>query len=68
MTEKQMVAEIIEAGRKIGLPEAVLGSYCHAHKDGDCAWQHCPQLRDDEPKATGRHCPLDIHQEDRGYQ
>jgi hypothetical protein len=34
---------------------------CHADRDGDC-WETsvCPQLRDGEPKATGRHCPLDI--------
>lgn len=28
-------------------------------EDGMCEWKHCPQLRDDEPKTTGRHCPLD---------
>lgn len=32
---------------------------CAAGKDGDCAHSQCPQLRDGEPKATGRHCPLD---------
>ena len=32
---------------------------CHAAKDGECNWEHCPQLRDGEPKKTGRHCPLD---------
>jgi hypothetical protein len=33
--------------------------YCHAGKDGECNWDECPQLRDKEPRATGRHCPLD---------
>jgi len=33
--------------------------FCHAHLDGDCAWKGCPQIRDGEPVATGRHCPLD---------
>lgn len=33
---------------------------CHAAKDGDCMWKKCPQIRDDEPRATGRHCPLDL--------
>lgn len=33
--------------------------FCHADSDGDCEWSECPQLRDGEPKATGRHCPLD---------
>jgi hypothetical protein len=32
---------------------------CHANRDGDCSWKDCPQLRDGEPKKTGRHCPFD---------
>jgi len=32
---------------------------CQAGADGECNWSHCPQLRDNEPRATGRHCPLD---------
>ena len=35
------------------------GKHCHADSDGDCEWANCPQLRDGEPRATGRHCPLD---------
>jgi hypothetical protein len=31
---------------------------CHAGKDGDCLWEKCPQLRDNEPRLSGRHCPL----------
>lgn len=31
---------------------------CHADMDGDCEWEHCPQLRDNEPRASGRSCPL----------
>ena len=31
---------------------------CHAGKDGDCEWRHCPQLQDGEPKPSGRDCPL----------
>ncbi len=38
--------------------------YCHAGRDGDCSWEDCPQHRDGEPKATGRHCPLDIDRDD----
>lgn len=33
---------------------------CHAHLDGDCYWERCPQIRDGEPEASGRHCPLDV--------
>lgn len=32
---------------------------CAAGKDGDCTHGQCPQLRDGEPRASGRHCPLD---------
>lgn len=32
---------------------------CQADRDGDCHWKHCPQLRDGEPKRSGRHCPHD---------
>jgi hypothetical protein len=37
---------------------------CAAARDGDCTHPDCPQLRDNEPTATGRHCPLDIESED----
>jgi len=40
-------------------PTAFFQTQCHAGKDGDCIWDECPQLRDGEPKKTGRHCPLD---------
>lgn len=33
---------------------------CAAHQDGDCYHAQCPQIRDCEPAATGRHCPLDV--------
>lgn len=33
---------------------------CRAGSDGDCVWSACPQLRDGEPAASGRHCPLDL--------
>lgn len=31
---------------------------CAADCDDHCAHPKCPQLRDGEPGATGRHCPL----------
>ncbi|MFM6987103.1 MAG: hypothetical protein ACKOXG_00340, partial [Arenimonas sp.] len=31
---------------------------CQADRDGDCSHPDCPQLRDSEPHATGRWCPL----------
>lgn len=67
-TEEQMRREIEEAGRKVNLPQSQIGQYCHSQRDGDCIWIHCPQNRDGEPVRSGRHCPLDIHEEERGYQ
>jgi hypothetical protein len=40
---------------------------CHAasrNSDGDCMWRECPQLKDGEPAKTGRHCPLDKHEDE----
>lgn len=36
---------------------------CHAMRDGDCAWEGCPQDRDGEPARSGRHCPLDTERD-----
>lgn len=33
---------------------------CHSDDDGHCEWAECPQIRDNEPHATGRHCPRDL--------
>ncbi|HFT5239514.1 TPA: hypothetical protein ACGTP8_000247 [Yersinia enterocolitica] len=32
---------------------------CAAARDGECHHKDCPQIRDNEPTATGRHCPID---------
>lgn len=32
---------------------------CKAGQDGDCNHPLCPQIRDNEPETTGRHCPID---------
>lgn len=37
---------------------------CQADRDGDCVWTGCPQLRDNEPSSSGRHCPLDVFEEE----
>ena len=31
------------------------GFHCHAGRDGDCNWKHCPQ----ELEYKG-HCPIDV--------
>lgn len=68
MTVEELMKKEIEAvGKSLNLPEGVIGEYCHSQRDGDCNWQHCPQNKDGEPMKTGRHCPLDIHCDER-YQ
>lgn len=37
---------------------------CHGARDGECSWELCPQNRDGEPAKTGRHCPLDVPDDD----
>lgn len=39
-------------------------SNCQADCDGYCEYEGCPQLRDNEPIKTGRHCPLDVCEDD----
>jgi len=41
-------------------------SRCQADDDDHCVHRNCPQLRDGEPKKTGRHCPLDIEEDRHG--
>lgn len=41
---------------------------CQADCDGECNWKDCPQIMDDEPYKTGRHCPLDAEDRDRAQE
>jgi hypothetical protein len=53
---------VLEEGGSVHTPVYASSGFehgCHASRDGDCYWVGCPQTRDGEPKATGRHCPLD---------
>jgi hypothetical protein len=46
-----------------GVPTDIL-KRCQANNDGECYHAACPQLRDDEPKKSRRHCPLDQSRDD----
>jgi hypothetical protein len=48
-------------------PDPARVERCHAARDGECFWDQCPQLRDNEPLASGRHCPLDVGCHRCGY-
>lgn len=37
--------------------------HCMSNSEGDCDCAECPQLRDDEPMRSGRHCPRDKERE-----
>lgn len=44
-------------------PEELLpGAGCHAGKDGECNWRHCPQA---DPVRRQPHCPLDRSDDER---
>ncbi len=40
---------------------------CQCGTDGECNHPNCPQIRDGEPKKTGRHCPLPHWTDDPEY-
>lgn len=56
--DNEFAALAAEAARA-GMGDYRNGSACQADRDGDCVWDRCPQERDGEPRASGRHCPLD---------
>lgn len=39
---------------------------CHAHCDGECFWELCPQTRDNEVNRKS-HCPLPHWTDDEDY-
>jgi len=43
---------------------ALSGSDCHAGTDVDCYWSECPQIKDGEPRKSGRSCPRWIPRDD----
>lgn len=51
-------AELARLGAREGGSSGTIAG-CQADDDGDCVWRDCPQLRDGEPKKSGRHCPRD---------
>lgn len=38
--------------------------HCAAGRDGECNHRDCPQIRDNEPEHSGRHCPIDNYNGD----
>lgn len=58
----------IEAAHGIGTPSTAsdegMPTRCQADRDGDCTHKSCHQLRDGEPRRSGRHCPLDRSEDD----
>lgn len=73
MNRNDITNDIISTGQAKGSQEAyakgwdaIFGNkkeckpltHCASNRDGDCFHKDCPQLRDNEPKASGRSCPL----------
>lgn len=66
-TEALPMPKLLEAFPMPAAVAAVINApkpYCHAARDGECMWLSCPQLRDDEPGKSNRHCPLDVWEEE----
>ena len=59
-TEKYHKAQAVIEELKSQLETLQQKALCHAGKDGDCTWPECPQLKDNEPIVSGRHCQLDV--------
>ena len=57
-------AEVANKGDRAATDAGAPLTRCAAGRDGECGHAQCPQLRDKEPAASGRHCPLDNHNED----
>lgn len=55
--ESAAIQRLAVAADRAADPDRV--NFCRGHRDGDCFWEGCPQLREHEPARSGRHCPLD---------
>jgi hypothetical protein len=62
-TKLHLIAEIKKPQPTIKPQPEVDDGRCHSNCDGDCTWKFCPQIRDDEPTKSGRHCPNDKRHE-----
>lgn len=60
---RELLAEKIKEQARTEKPDDPLR--CHANGDDFCLWSHCPQIRDEEPIRSGRHCPLDKRDEEQ---
>ena len=68
MTQAELDAvkhDAFRQGVERGIIEATTPQRCHASRgDGECNWTLCPQNREGEPMKSGRHCPLDAHDDE----
>lgn len=51
------IPDFLRRSEKEIIDEALMR--CAADRDGDCSHPNCPQVRDEEPLSSGRHCPID---------
>jgi hypothetical protein len=58
-------AALAQAGKEkpVAWYEKPLTRCAASRGDGECFHTQCPQLRDGEPKKSGRHCPLDTRED-----
>ncbi|WP_150615200.1 hypothetical protein, partial [Pandoraea terrigena] len=63
VVERILTRKLDAARPRLPKPDKAL-TRCAAARDGDCSHAQCPQERDGEPVKSGRHCPLDIKDDD----
>ena len=65
VTPARQVLRVVSASEADGVvtlserEQRIAETRCHADDDDFCDWEGCPQLRDEEPRRSGRYCPLD---------
>lgn len=57
-------AQLISSSWRAYVMESDHNLYCQAGSDGECTWVACPQSRDDEPRTSGRSCPMPTRREE----
>ncbi len=59
-----MMTRLLSVALSLATEARPVAIRCRADRDGHCFAPDCPQLRDGEPEATGRWCPLDVPEEE----
>lgn len=65
--QREITRLLAVKGEQLSAPEIIWQRpliRCAAGRDGDCIHPDCPQNKEGEPAKTGRHCPLDVEDDE----